>query len=150
AINATLYGSARLSYTIATEGELPDRFERITWNEPIGLHVTAGAGLAIAVALPLTSISAVASAVFLAVFTVVNLAAFRASRGAGVRRTVAATGAMGCAASLVVLVVGSATKDPVALIVLVGLLGFALGVEHLVLKRRPQRCDMVLGEPRHG
>ncbi len=139
AINATLYGSARLSYTIASEGELPEGFERLTWNEPIGLHVTAGAGLAIAVALPLTSISAVASAVFLAVFTVVNVAAWRAGRSAGVRRPVAAVGVIGCAGALVVLVVRSATTDPVALATLVVLIGAALGVEHLILRRRPGR-----------
>lgn len=148
AINATLYGAARLSYMIATEGELPDRFERLTWNEPIGLHVTAGAGLAIAVALPLTSISAVASAVFLSVFGVVNLAAFRAGRQAGVRRAIAGAGAIGCVASLVVLVVRSVTVDPIALITLIGLLTFALGMEHLILKHRPQRQKPLLGESR--
>lgn len=148
AINATLYGSARLSYMIATEGELPDRFERLRWKEPIGLHVTAGAGLAIAVALPLTSISAVASAIFLAVFTVVNLAAFRVGKRAGVRRPVAMAGAIGCAGSVVVLVMRSATTDAAALVMLVGLLSFALGAEHLILKRRPQRQKPLTGTSR--
>jgi len=139
AINATLYGSARLSYTIATEGELPASFERLEWNEPIGLHITAGAGLATAVALPLTSISALASAIFLLVFAVTNAAAFRAGRQAGVRRGVAAAGVVGCVGSLVVLLIRSATVDPIALIALTGLLTLALASEHLFLKHRPQR-----------
>ncbi|NOY56031.1 MAG: amino acid permease [Actinobacteria bacterium] len=139
AINATLYGAARLSYTIATVGELPDRFEHLRWNEPIGLHITAGAGLAIAIALPLTSISALASAIFLIVFTVVNAAAFRVGHKAGVRRGLAAAGAVGCLGSLVVLVIRSTTHDPVGLLALFGLLALALGAEHLILKRRPQR-----------
>jgi amino acid transporter len=50
AINATLYGSARLSFTIATEGELPAALEKRTWNQPIGLHITAGVGLVVAIA----------------------------------------------------------------------------------------------------
>ena len=139
AINATLYGSARLSYTIAAEGELPDRFEKLEWNEPIGLHITAAAGLAIAIALPLDSISALASAIFLSVFTVVNVAAFRAGRRAGVRRGLAVAGIVGCAGSLAVLLVRSARVDPIALGALFGLVALALGVEHLVLKHRPQR-----------
>ena len=34
AINATLYGSARLVYTIAKEGELPVELERQIWASP--------------------------------------------------------------------------------------------------------------------
>ena len=139
AINATLYGAARLSYTIATEGELPEEFDRLRWNEPIGLHVTAGVGLVIAITLPLTSISGLASAIFLIVFTVVNAAAFRAGRQAGVRRSIAAAGAVGCAGSLAMLLIRSATHDPVALISLTALLAAALAAEHLILKRRPPR-----------
>ena len=56
AINATLYGSARLSFTIATEGELPAVLETRAWNQPIGLHITALIGLGMAVALPVESI----------------------------------------------------------------------------------------------
>ena len=35
AINSTLYGSARLSYTIASEGELPKALEKKVWSQPI-------------------------------------------------------------------------------------------------------------------
>jgi hypothetical protein len=48
AINATLYGAARLSYTIAVEGELPGGFRLRPWHQPIGLHVTAVLGAVIA------------------------------------------------------------------------------------------------------
>jgi len=139
AINATLYGAARLSYTIAAEGELPERFEHLRWNEPIGLHITAGAGLLVAVALPLTSISALASAIFLIVFAVVNAAAFRAGADIGARRVIAAMGAIGCLGSLSVLLVRSSADDPVAVVALVGLLAAALGAEHLYLGRRSGR-----------
>lgn len=41
AINATLYGAARLSYTIAKDGELPAVLERKLWNRPVeGLLIT--------------------------------------------------------------------------------------------------------------
>jgi amino acid transporter len=139
AINATLYGAARLSYTIAAEGELPERFEHLRWNEPIGLHVTAGAGLFVAVALPLSSISGLASAIFLAVFAAVNITAFRAGAGAGVNRGVAAIGGVGCAISLAVLLVRSGGQDPVVLVALAVLVAGAALVERHVLRRRPAR-----------
>lgn len=139
AINATLYGAARLSYTIAAEGELPERFEHLRWNEPIGLHITAVAGVAVAVVLPLTSISALASAIFLIVFTVVNVAAVRSGEDAGVRRWISATGAVGCLGSLAVLLVNSMAVDRVAVGALAALLVLALGAEHAYMGRRSGR-----------
>jgi amino acid transporter len=134
AINATLYGSARLSYTIATEGELPVTFEKSTWNQPIGLHITAFAGLAIAVTLPLDSISGLASSIFLIVFAVVNVASYVSARSRG-QKLLGALGALGCAGSLVVLVVRSVSEQPSAVITLVVMLVAVLGAEHLFLKK---------------
>jgi amino acid transporter len=137
AINATLYGSARLSFTIATEGELPDEFEKRTWNQPIGLHITATMGVLIAIALPLSSISRLSSAIFLTVFAVVNAAAFHAAASRAVaQKIVSALGLAGCAGSLAVLLVQSTTKDPISMVALVVLVGTALTVEMLVLRNR--------------
>lgn len=139
AINATLYGAARLSFTIATEGELPAALERRTWNQPVGLHITAVIGLSMAVALKVASISALASAVFLAVFAVVNAAAFKDAGSSVWTRLVAGAGVAGCVSSLAIVVVRSITNDPTAMVVLVILLGTALAAEHLVLKRQRRR-----------
>jgi len=136
AINATLYGSARLSFTIATEGELPDEFEKRTWNQPVGLHITAALGLLIAVALPLSSISRLASAIFLTVFAVVNAAAFHAAGRAVGSKVVSALGLLGCTGSLAVLLVRSTTEDPISMVALVALVGSALAVEMFVLRGR--------------
>jgi hypothetical protein len=49
AINATLYGAARLSYCIARDGELPAMLERKVRGEPVGgLLITAGLTLFVA------------------------------------------------------------------------------------------------------
>ena len=136
AINATLYGSARLSFTIATEGELPAVLETRTWNQPIGLHITALIGLGMAVALPVESISALASAIFLAVFAVVNTAAFKDAGSVRWARFITAVGFVGCVVSLAIVVTRSVTNDPVSMLVLVILLASALGVEHIFLKRK--------------
>lgn len=135
ATNATLYGAARLSFTLATEGELTREFRLKEWNQPVGLHITALVGLLLAVALPLTSISTVCSAIFLTVFAVVNAAAFKVASSIGARRWVAGMGAVGCVASLVVLLVRSWQRDLAALIVLAVLVAVALTTERFVLRR---------------
>jgi amino acid transporter len=73
AINATFYGTARLSYIIAKDGELPSALERKVWNEPIeGLLITSGVTLLIANLVNLSSISTMGSVGFLLIFAAVN------------------------------------------------------------------------------
>ena len=142
AINATLYGTARLSFTIAYEGELPGTLEKRTWNQPVGLHITAGLALALAIAMPVESISAMASAIFLAVFAVVNAAELKTEASWGMARVIAGAGILGCGGSLLVLLARSTGKDPAAMLVLAALVTAALVSEHLVLKhRRPRPLD---------
>jgi amino acid transporter len=149
AVNATLYGTARLSFTIASEGELPSTLDKRRWNQPVGLHITAVLALMLAVALPVGSISAMASAIFLAVFAVVNAAEFKTERSSPAASAIAGAGIIGCAGSLVVLVAQSVAEDPIAMLVLVVLVAGALVLEHLVLRHRRQRplelSDTVLG-----
>jgi amino acid transporter len=135
AINATLYGTARLSYSIALEGELPAGLERNVWSEPVGLLITAGASLVLANSLDVAAISSIASAIFLVVFGTTNAAAFRATAGGGARRLLAACGTAGCALALVVLVIDTADRRPIALavlgaMILVALLGEAVWLRH--------------------
>ncbi len=139
ATNATLYGAARLSFTLASEGELPRAFEATTWRQPVGLHATALLGFALAVLLPLTSLSTVCSAVFLAVFAVVNGAAFKVAPTIGARRWLAGLGVVGCSASLATLLVRSARDDLPGLVVLAVLVTAALLVERVVLRPATRR-----------
>ena len=86
AINATLYGAARLSYSIARDGELPATLERKVWGQPIeGLLITAGLTLLIANVFDLTSIATLGSAGFLLIFAAVNVANARHASHAGSR-----------------------------------------------------------------
>ena len=74
AINATFYGSARLSYIIAKDGELPRFLEDNIWNKPIeGLIITSVATLIFANLFDLSSLSTMGSAGFLLIFACVNL-----------------------------------------------------------------------------
>jgi amino acid transporter len=73
AINATVYGAARLSYVIAKDGELPSILERKAWGKPIeGLLITSGFTLLIANLADLSSMATMGSAGFLLIFAAVN------------------------------------------------------------------------------
>jgi amino acid transporter len=130
AINATLYGSARLSYAIAKEGELPAALEDKVWNEPIeGLVITSVLALLFANLGDLSSISMMGSAGFLLIFGAVNAAQVRLSKKTGGRRSIAIIGVAACIAALVALVEQTLSTHPSHVFVLAGMIGISLGVE---------------------
>ena len=95
AINATIYGNARLGYTLAKEGELPETFDREVWNEPLpGVLITAAVSLLIANTIELKEIAIIGSASFLLIFALVNAAAYR------LRGRIGGSGGLYLAASL--------------------------------------------------
>lgn len=130
AINATLYGAARLSYTIARDGELPASLERKIWNKPLeGLFITAAATLVVANGFSLSSISTMGSAGFLLIFAAVNAANCRLAGDTGSRRWLSAAALLLCLAALTALVVQTARQAPSHLWVLVALVGLSVGIE---------------------
>ncbi len=137
AINATLYGTARLSYSIAMEGELPSGLERTVWSEPVGLLITSAAALVFANSLDLTEIASIASAVFLIVFGVTNVAAYRAADDHLLRRRLlAGCGALGCGYALIVLIADTSSRTPVAVYVLGVIIVLSLVAEGTWLRHR--------------
>ncbi len=95
AINATLYSSARVSYVIAKDGELPEAFEKKVWRRPIeGLLITAILTLFVANLFDLSSISTIGSSGFLIIFGLVNLANFKLYRKTGGNRALSLLGAI--------------------------------------------------------
>jgi amino acid transporter len=139
AINATLYGSARLSFIIAKDGELPESLERPIWHKPIeGLFITAAVTLVIANTLDLSSISTVGSAGFLIIFAAINLANVRLSSVTHGRAWISKVGTLVCVLALAALLWRTAAHAPEKLWVLAGLLLLAFLIEavyRLVRKR---------------
>ncbi len=130
AINATLYGAARVSYVIAKDGELPRVLERNVWKRPLeGLLLTAVVAVLLANLFNLSSISVMGSAGFLIVFAAVNVAAFRLRGRIGARGWVPALGAVACLGALATLVWQRADKEPAEILVLAAMLVLAVGVE---------------------
>jgi amino acid transporter len=130
AINATLYGTARLSYIIAKDGELPSVLERKIWNEPIeGLLITSGATLLIANLVDLSSLSTMGSAGFLLIFAAVNAANARLAGKTGSRRWLPLIGVGLCLGALTTLLLQTADRSPRQLWVPFVMLGASVLVE---------------------
>jgi amino acid transporter len=130
AINATLYGAARLSYSIARDGELPAILERKVWGQPVeGLLISAGLTLIVANAFDLTSIATLGSAGFLLIFAAVNAANARHAPHTHSRRWISAAGALACLLALGALVWQTAMTGPSKLWVLAAMLALAVLIE---------------------
>jgi amino acid transporter len=140
AINATLYGAARVSYVIAKEGELPGAFERRAWNQPIeGLALTAGATLIVANLFDLSSIATMGSAGFLAIFAMVNIANARRARDTRSRPWVSWLGAAVCVLALAALLWEVTRQDARRLLGLAAMAALSLSVEFAYRRFGPRR-----------
>ncbi|MEO9503076.1 APC family permease [Nonlabens ulvanivorans] len=105
AINATLYGGARVSYKVAEDDELPHELTFKFWNHPIGLLIIAVATLLLANLAPLESISTSGSAGFLLLFAVVNYIAFKQHKKLGANKIITLLGTVLCVVAFVMLII---------------------------------------------
>lgn len=130
AINATFYGSARLSYCTAVDGQLLSELERKVWGQRIeGLLITAALTLVVANLFDLTSISTLGSAGFLLIFAAVNFGNARCATETKSRAWISIVGAVACVAALGALVWQTATTAPAKLWVLAAMIAIAVAVE---------------------
>ena len=78
AINATIYGNARLGYIIAKDGKLPKSLMKSKREVPFnGVLYTTLFSLVLANTINLTEIAIIGSAGFLLIFFIVNISAYR-------------------------------------------------------------------------
>ena len=132
AINATLFGSARLAMVMASEHALPhvfslrSRVRPAPWAALIALTAMA---LAFALAAPLEIISTFASATFLLIFFGINLSAWRLSRRIGFTAIWPLTGAVLTGASFALLLWRTFLAAPQSLFWIVGFYAAAVALE---------------------
>jgi amino acid transporter len=130
AINATLYGGANVSYTIARDGELPRFFERKVWGRGTeGLLITTGLVVLFANGFGLEGIAMMGSASFLIIYGAVNVAHLRLLKKTGARGSLVWASMAGCLAFLVILVRHLVTANPVALWTLASVLAACVAAE---------------------
>lgn len=144
AINATLYGSARLTYAIARSGELPAELERPVRGQPLeGLLITVTATIILANVMDLTNISTMGSAGFLIIFAAVNLAEARTAHERGSAAWISLLAATACAAALVTLI---SYSSPSAVLVLLTMVALSFAVEIVFRGRAAEGTDRT-GDP---
>ncbi len=130
AINATVFGNARLGYILAKEGELPEELEREARGVPdMGVLATTLIGLLIANFVRLTEIAIIGSASFLLLFAVVNLCAYRLRAAIGGNRWVVLGALVSSVAALVILLGHTYSSNPHAVGIFAGFIGLAVGFE---------------------
>jgi len=104
AINATFYGSGRLTYIIAKYGELPKELERNIRNQPLeGRIIFAALNLIIANFIPLQAIATMGSAGFLIIFMAVNIANFKLAKETKSKAWISLLAALCCLIALIAL-----------------------------------------------
>ncbi len=149
AINATLYGAARLSYTIAKEGELPAFLEDEVWNKPLdGLFITSVLALVLANLADLSSISMMGSAGFLLIFAAVNAANVRLATKTRSRPAISVVAVLACLVAFGTLLWQTVHTDPSRLWVLAAMAGLAFVVE--LGYREVRGCAFSLGRDAAG
>lgn len=142
AINATLFGAARLAEAMAMRRALPrlfslrERTRSVPWVALLALTAVA---LGFALAAPLAIISTFASATFLLIFFAINISAWRLRRRIGLAALWPLIGAVATAASFVLLMGRTYVKAPQSLLWIAGFYGAAVIVETaLTLWRGPR------------
>jgi len=147
AINATLYGTARMSYMVAKYGQAPKALGRRVWKGAYeGLLIIAALSLILALGASLESISAAGSGGFLIVFAAVNYAAYRLRDKTGASPLITLAGAVLSVAALIVLVYRMAQLNPSHLIVLAALIAGSFTIEYLYRRLTGRRLPRYVDE----
>jgi len=127
AINATIFGNARLGYILAKEGELPRELSQEKRNIPdMGVLTTTVISLLIANIVNLTEIAIIGSASFLLIFAIVNLCALKLSTRINGYKSIILPGFLASTAALVVLLEHTYSSNPKAITIFTGFIGFAI------------------------
>jgi amino acid transporter len=127
AINATIYGNARLGYVLAKDGQLPKAFDKQVWNEPImGVVITAIISLLIANSINLTEIAIIGSASFLLIFALINASAFKLKEEIGGNQWVYFIALLLCVTALITLLIHTYQSNVMAILVFLSFIGISI------------------------
>jgi amino acid transporter len=130
AINATLFGAANVSYTIARDGELPQVFSlKLRQNASGGLFITAALVIMFILFFDLSAVAMMGSGAFLLIYACVHGAHLRVSKETGGSRAIVGLALATCLAMLVVLSVYIYQHSKPAFITMIALVPVCLGAE---------------------
>jgi hypothetical protein len=112
---------------LAEEHEAPERYDREVWSRhPVGLVMIAVLSLLVANFLDLHALSAAASAGFIMVFALVNVANVKLAEKTQSKRWISLLGAIACLAALAIMLfqIAGDPKNSYELYFIAGLAGF--------------------------
>lgn len=143
AINATLYGSTKISYILAKVGEIPHLLKRKMWTKPVeGLVITSGIALIISNLFDLSRIAMMGSSGFLIIFAAVNWSNFKLYKETQSKRVISLVGTIVCVSALMVLLHNSISMSISDIWFLVLIISCSFGMEyfyHKITKRKIQK-----------
>jgi len=120
AINATIYGNARLGYRVAKDGKLPRALMDQKRNSSVpfnGVLYTTLLSLLLANSIDLTEIAIIGSAGFLLIFFIVNVSAYRLRREIASNTFMTVTASVLTLAALTILLYHTFDSNPTALVI---------------------------------
>ena len=127
AINATIYGNARLGFFLANEGELPKILGQEKKNIPtLGVWVTSILSFFLAISISLTEIAIIASAGFLLIFAIVNISAFKLAKEINANRIITLFAILCSVLALTTLLFHTYTSNPKAVVIFIIFMTFSL------------------------
>ena len=126
AINATIYGNARLAFSLGIEGELPLLDKKEAINPIYGVISTIVFSLLMANLIDLTEIAIIGSASFLLIFSVTNLSAVRLQKQIGGKIWMFILAFVSSLAALVTLLVHTYDSNPKAIYIFVAFILLSL------------------------
>jgi len=131
AINATIYGNARLGYIVAKDGKLPrSLMDEAKSGVPFkGVVYTTVLSLILANSIDLTEIAIIGSAGFLLIFFIVNVSAFRLQKEIQANRYIVFTSSIFAFLALVTLLYHTYSSNPHAVIIFISFIVVSLFFE---------------------
>jgi amino acid transporter len=130
AINATLFGAANVSYTIARDGQLPAIFSlKIRKDAPGGLFITAGAVILFILFFDLSGVAMMGSGAFLLIYASVHAAHLNVAGETGGKRLIIGLSLAGCLIMAAILSVYIYQHSGEAFVTMFGLIPVCLAAE---------------------
>ena len=126
AINATIYGNSRLTFSLGIEGELPLMDKKDAINPVYGVVSTVVFSLLMANLIDLTEIAIIGSASFLLIFSVTNLSAIRLQKQIGGQIWMFILAFVSSLSALVTLMVHTYSSNPNAVYIFVAFVFLSL------------------------
>lgn len=118
AINATIYGNARLGFILAKEGKLPPSFSIEKNKIPtVGIIATMLMSMILANSIDLTEIAIIGSASFILIFFIVNVGAFKLSKQISGNKTILLIASLVSGVALITLLFHTYTTNTKAIII---------------------------------